>query len=253
MRSPRSAILLCALLAPLPAHALFSLSAVPATDVLALGELGSYALRLDATLGDAIVGFGLDLTFDPAVVGFESAAVAGVFDGINEATPGVGRISMLGMLSDPDASIDGTDILLATFSLRALDLGSTLLGYEYPFFDLALSGLFRPSPPGDAVLPDIQSPGSVTIQATVPAPASWLLLLPAAVWLRRRHRDPAPWHRERADLPCLKPGLAGEHGPKVLGDLGGASEVGPLRVGVDQPGVLEPGLAQDGAIEVGTV
>lgn len=146
----------------------------PPNLVVATGQV--FTVNVVADIHEPVVGWGLDLTFDPAVVSLTGAPAigpawlpAGTLDGDG-----------LAGLAFP-ASISGTEILLATMSFSAVALGQTELALDITPGDLTEG--FPLDPTGFASV-TLES-GEVTV---VPEPTDLALLLIGAGLVMRRKR-----------------------------------------------------------------
>lgn len=93
---------------------------VPSAATVAVGD--AFDVQLRADLGDPVLGWGLDLAFDPAIVSPSAAPTLGplwasVFTADNDGLAG---------LAFPSAAA-GCDVLLATLHFTARSLGQTNL------------------------------------------------------------------------------------------------------------------------------
>ncbi len=181
-----AALIATALLAAGPSHALFVLSTGSAET-----HAGGYAdvdILLNATLGDATNGFGLELGFDSTILALDSVTFGSGFDfttGAVEADPGRWTLDAF---SDPFGSGLTGSILLATLRFQGLAEGGSALSVTFPGFNdsnptRSTDGIFQPIPPGVPTLPDQNQDGQVTVAA--PVAPTLLLLLPGVFSLLR--------------------------------------------------------------------
>jgi hypothetical protein len=162
------------LTAPAPAGALVMVGFAPEASLVTPGT--SFAVEIRADLGEPVLGFGLDLAFDPAILALESppeiaAPWLPLFAADGDALAGAAF----------DAGLVGDDVLLAVLHLRALAPGTSALALSVTPGDLTEG--FALDPEGFAADPFF-APGSVQV---VPEPGTGLLVAAglAALALRR--------------------------------------------------------------------
>jgi len=124
----------------------------------------TFSINLIADIPDPVLGFGLDLAFDPTILSLD-------WDNIV-----IGPQWSPAMAPDGDKLAGmafplqvGDDIVLAALSFTALNLGKTDLSAGYTVGDFTEGFPLFPSGFADVVFVD----GSVSV---VPEPATWLLL-----------------------------------------------------------------------------
>lgn len=173
------------------AQATFRLSAEIQNQTSSILEL---AILLDATDGDAIVGFGLDLTFNSSLVSV-TGGVDAQFDAsassMDLSTPGTARL--LGLQNLPATNLSGTGIALGLVDFSIIGTGTAVFDFAFPNYNppALQQGLFPPSF-GQPVLPDLSVPTSTEVTAAT-APSTAFLLAPALILLwRSARRFPAP-------------------------------------------------------------
>jgi len=159
---------------PVPAGSTFDVT-VRVTDVFA-----------GRASGDAVVGFGFDVTIgDPGLFQFTGATVGPLFGALALGTPMVA-----GFASNPLGIGPGDfsgPLVLATLHFHALHAGSALLGVTWDSSDLN-QGLIYLDLPYNA----ISASTLVQSTASVPEPTSFALTATALLVVRRLSR---PWQR----------------------------------------------------------
>ena len=169
----RKAALILALLVvccPLSALAAIVLSFDEPANNVAQGEEFSVDLVADIDPSMAIASFGLDVTFDATILDTVSAVVPtpNPFVGSLVDTSTDGLIALTGF-APPGPGLSGL-LTLATLTFTAEMIGTTALDVAFPDFPV-LDGFALVA--GGVVLPDVVTPGQVTV---VPLPAgAWLL------------------------------------------------------------------------------
>jgi hypothetical protein len=145
----------------------------PAASEVGAGD--SFEVELRAGLDVPVLGFGLDLAFDPLLLALESTEIAAPWIGLFAPD----RDGLAG--AAPDAGIAGIDVLLAVLRFSALAPGTSPLLLSVTPGDLTEG--FALDPSGFAADPFF-APGSVRI---VPEPGTGLLVAGglAALALRR--------------------------------------------------------------------
>jgi len=151
-----------------------SVRATPSAKTVNVGQ--PFDMQLRADIGDPVLGWGLDVTFDGDIIGQALAPTIGPLWASVHTPDGDG---LAGLKFPP--SISGNDILLATLHFVAIAPGQTDLVIGVTAGDLTEG--FALDPTGFASLHF--EPASVTV---VPEPASGLLLAGCVMWLRRRWR-----------------------------------------------------------------
>jgi hypothetical protein len=162
------------LTAAAPADALVMVGFAPEASLVTPGT--SFAVEIRAELGEPVLGFGLDLAFDPAILALESppeivAPWLPVFAPDGDGLAGVAF----------DAGLVGDDVLLAVLRLRALAPGTSALALSVTPGDLSEG--FALDPTGFAAAPGFVA-GSVQV---LPEPGTGVLVAAglAALALRR--------------------------------------------------------------------
>ncbi|MEP0842584.1 MAG: hypothetical protein HRF43_07715 [Phycisphaerae bacterium] len=169
------------------------------------GPGDAVVIRLVADFGgESVIGWGLDVSFDPQVLAMSDPPVIGPFWEAAFAPDGDALAGSANPFTDPDhnglfGSIGGNSVLLATLHFTSVGLGHTELVASATPGDLNEG--FALDPSGFASV--VYQPGSVTI---VPEPACASLIVPLAGLVRRRRRAP----RQRRDPPAKRAVL---HGP----------------------------------------
>jgi hypothetical protein len=171
MRNPKL-LMLFLLLAALPraADATVIVSLDPSAASIAPSDTLELELRADLSQ-DTVVGFGLDLVFDASVLSLESVAIAAPWDAAFAADGD--DLAAFAPLAGAPA---GTDVLLATVTLRGIAGGESSLWVAATPADLT-EGFPLAAPPG--AFADFSS-ATALVMVPEPSPA-FLLLLSAAV------------------------------------------------------------------------
>ena len=158
---------------PLSAFAVIIVSFdAPVTNV-APGDMFSVDLVADVDSGMAITSFGLDVTFDPAILDTDSAVVPTPipFVGSLVDTTMDGVIKLTGF-GPPGPGLSGL-LLLATLTFTAEMAGMTALDLAFPDFPV-LDGFGLAA--GGVALPDAVMPGQVNVTGVIPEPSTFLLV-----------------------------------------------------------------------------
>jgi hypothetical protein len=166
-----------------------TISILPASNDINVGDNLDLELRIDG-LGDgtspSLGAFDIEILFDDAVLGFDSAVYSDLLGTLNAdafpfTTPGPGGVSISNASILDNASLDALQpdaFTLATLTFTGLSAGSRSLSYG----TVELYDAF-----GDPMTPTAQNTSFVTINA-VPAPAAALLMRPLLAGLAARHR-----------------------------------------------------------------
>lgn len=167
-------------------------------------DVGSaFSIDLVADFGnERVVGWGLDLIFDSAVLSLLGPPVIGPFWDASYAPDGDGLAGAANPFSDPDGdgiygSISGSSVLLATLTFTADALGSTDVTPGYTESDLNEGFALDPTGFADVMLES----GRLTV---IPEPGTGILVISLAMlsWIcpyrDRRAKRLAP---TRPDLP----------------------------------------------------
>lgn len=142
MRAPLFALLLL-LLPAVPRAAVVSFS--PSDSTVVVGQ--SFTVDLLATFGNlapnGVIGWGLDLGYDPAILSFDSFVLAPLW------SPFPSDDGLAGMLVFPALPLSNTTVTLGTLHFTALQLGSSVLDVSannpgFEGFFLNLPGLTDP-------------------------------------------------------------------------------------------------------------
>lgn len=124
----------------------------------------TFSINLTADIPDPVLGFGLDLAFDPTILSLD-------WDNIVIGSQWIPAMALdgdkLAGMAFP-LPVSGDDIVLAALSFTALNLGKTDLMASYTVGDFTEGFPLFPSGFADVVFVD----GSVSV---VPEPATWLL------------------------------------------------------------------------------
>ena len=176
------------LLAALPSQAI-TISFDPAAQSTTVGSAVDVALVISGLTDGAapsLSTFDLDVSFDPAILGFSSAAFGDPVLGdqldifglgsLTIATLGVGTVNLFELSFDSPSDLDALQagsFTLATLTFDGLSIGTSTLGISINALGDSL---------GDPLSASIQS-GSITSQGTsqIPEPSSLLLLGVAAL------------------------------------------------------------------------
>jgi hypothetical protein len=169
-------VLFAAALGASRAHATAIVRIVPAAASLDLGETGTFEIRADLSL--PVLGFGLDLAFDPGRLSMVGSPVIGpgwipLFAPDGDGLAGLGS-------SGP---ISGSDVLLATIAVQALTPGSTDLAASWTPGDLTEGFPLDPTGFDAAVF----EPATVQV---IPEPGTGLLVALGLAGLVRISRWP---------------------------------------------------------------
>ena len=143
----------------------------PSSSVVDVGEIFTVDILADIPGPDAIVGFGMDASFDSSILGHDPSA-SDVTIGPSFASAmtfdGDGLAGLLPFAFPPLPPVSGSDILLATMTFEALTVGFTsLIGGITPGDFLEGFALF-----GGGLADVTFTEGEVTV---VPAPGAVLL------------------------------------------------------------------------------
>lgn len=165
---------------PQPSWASIIVRFDPPSTTVNLGD--GFDVQLRADIGDAVIGWGLDVGFDPGVLSVTAPPAIGPTWSAAYAPDGDGLVG----LAFPD-NVTGNDILLATLHLKATTVGETDLVPSITTGDLAEG--FALYPTGFAQL--TFQPAHVKV--IVPEPATLILLASASLAFlggRRGERRP---------------------------------------------------------------
>ncbi len=171
-------------LAGSPARAGISVSIEPSSSIVQVGDTFTVDILADITSIDAIVGWGMDLSFDSLILSHNP--LTGVLIGPSfSAAPtldGDGLAGLLPFSPPPITGVSGNDVLLATVTFEATQTGTTDLLGGFTLGDLTEGFVQLGGSPVDVAFNN----GLVQV---IPAPTAavlGLIGLAAVVLTRRR-------------------------------------------------------------------
>ncbi|MFQ5413113.1 MAG: hypothetical protein ACE5E6_01510 [Phycisphaerae bacterium] len=151
---------------------LISVRAVPSTPAVQVGDVFTVKIFADIPVG--IIGWGLDLGFDGALLSHDATTEVAIgpsflpFSGPDLDALG-GLVPFPGSLT----GLTGVDVLLATMTFTALDVGTSVLGLGYTIGDPTEG--FAAAPVFPPVSIELEFTDGIVTVTPVPAPGAALL------------------------------------------------------------------------------
>ncbi len=121
-----------------PAFGAISVSIEPSNSIVQVGDTFTVDILADITSIDAIVGWGMDLSFDSLILSHNPLTDVLIGPSFNAAPTldGDGLAGLLPFSPPPITGVSGSDVLLATMTFEASQTGTTSLLGGFTLGDL---------------------------------------------------------------------------------------------------------------------